>query len=85
MTPPSRKRTKLRIKRHHAVVQLVKPGPDGRCHATGKLAYPTRALARVHIKRLRAEGRRGAADLQSYRCKSCGSWHVGHKVRTVEL
>ncbi|MGH2356495.1 MAG: hypothetical protein ACRDGJ_00605 [Candidatus Limnocylindria bacterium] len=44
---------------------------------TSKAAYVSRAEARSVVR----HGRRGYAGLHPYRCKSCRSWHLGHRSR----
>lgn len=51
------------------------PGGD-RCPTTGKLSWPTRADAKLVIKRAnRNVDRRGLAP---YRCHAGNHWHIGH-------
>lgn len=46
------------------------------CPTPGKLAHETREAALTHRQKL-ATLKRGAPDLQVYRCQ-CGAYHVGH-------
>jgi hypothetical protein len=54
--------------------------PQGRCAATGKICWGTRAAARDEVRRLRAQAVPRAAHLGTYRhVDECGYWHVGHR------
>lgn len=45
-----------------------------------KTAHPSKAAAEAHAWSLVRAGTR-AGRMAVYRCKHCGSWHVGHKKR----
>lgn len=47
---------------------------------TGKQRHPDKATAEGHRFSLI---RRGASSVQfvAYKCKFCGAWHVGHRMR----
>jgi hypothetical protein len=44
---------------------------------TSKAVYLSRREARSLVR----HGRRGHAGLHPYRCRFCGSWHLGHARR----
>ena len=45
----------------------------GRCPATGKAKWLTKADARKHARRAHA-----GEHMSTYACDDCGMWHVGH-------
>jgi hypothetical protein len=52
----------------------------------GKVRHPTRDMADEHIEGLKADGKAGhpkGPPMMPYRCRFCGTWHVGH-YRTSE-
>lgn len=53
-----------------------------KCPACGKCAHPSAASANAH--KVILERTRGASRLHVYRCKSGGSWHVGHDAKRLK-
>ena len=51
-------------------------GTRGRA-CTGKKSHTSRQHAAEHRDQLIARGA-AAEGLRAYRCRHCGSWHVGH-------
>jgi len=55
--------------------------PETRAKAcTGKARHPDRATAERHRWGLIRNGA-SPAQYVAYRCRFCGSWHVGHRMR----
>lgn len=48
------------------------PNSDEFCTASGK-ARVSRSVAKSTAKR-----QRGGGNLQAYKCRACGGWHVGN-------
>lgn len=43
-----------------------------KCHKTGKRRHHSRVAAIITMKKLKN------AALNSYHCRACGGWHLGH-------
>jgi rubrerythrin len=59
------------------------PGELGIC-STGKVKHSSKGAARVERSRIERAGDavepgKELKELDVYRCKSCGAWHVGHR------
>lgn len=56
---------------------------DQYCHLTGKVAYDDRPAAEAVMGRMkkRPSGRK-TDRLNVFRCRACGSWHVGNRNRS---
>ena len=53
---------------------------------SGKVCHESRFMAYRHMgELLEKETGTSVALLTVYRCKECGSWHVGHMPRTIRL
>lgn len=59
------------------------------CHYSGKISYASEReanrsrTAMTTTRRLTSDGRkRHLGDLQSFKCRECGNWHLG-RPRTV--
>lgn len=59
-----------------AVRDVLAPGTGPPCR---KRAYGSAGAADAHIRALvKKEGPETTATLQSYQCRRCAQWHVGH-------
>lgn len=56
-----------------------------RCTANGHRRYPSKRAAKGALGELRREGVPDSGLLAIYRCRECGSWHVGHGRRRLRL
>lgn len=63
----------------HDCEQMIRDGEEEERGCLGKERYPSQAAADGALKFFRGEpGERGAGALQSYACRFCGAWHLGH-------
>ena len=61
-------------------VRLEPPGRrfDGLCPVTGKRSFRSPNEAEKSRKRLKKAGFHGTGRIESYRCRHCHRWHLGH-------
>ena len=54
-----------------------------RAYGCRKVPYKSQKAAEAHVRHLRSRGkaREELGEVETYRCRSCGQWHVGHAKR----
>jgi hypothetical protein len=61
------------------VLSSAGAGGDDLCPIAGKLRYLDERSARLALTQLGSRNAEPDRVLATYRCPSCGDWHVGHR------